>query len=359
MAKWGEGDPRWIVEERADAKNVNNWHWIEKKATQWSIDKIKSLLTGFIIDTDKCKKSVIAYDSDYIEITIVNKCEGEAAANNRKAKLIIFYEWTIEMEWKGHKKSGESPLKVCGTVAVNNLSEEYSPEEWDFDVSCQSTKPDADEIKEFLRTEGANHLRKQLEIYVTDLKHEYGKDLILPTKDKPDPPSLVLNQTSNNKTLVDPPRSSGISSTKVHAVAGDVDIHDTVQISLQEDFLCTPEDLYKVFVTEELTKLFTRGNAIVQSTPGGKYAIFGGNVSGSFIDLEPNKAISMSWRKDNWPENHYSIVRLDLEQTETGTRLKLTQTNVPASDEEGTQSGWQTHYFMPIQQTFGFGGKIF
>lgn len=28
MAKWGEGDPRWIVEERADATNVNNWHWL-------------------------------------------------------------------------------------------------------------------------------------------------------------------------------------------------------------------------------------------------------------------------------------------------------------------------------------------
>lgn len=27
MAKWGEGDPRWIVEQRADATNVNNWHW--------------------------------------------------------------------------------------------------------------------------------------------------------------------------------------------------------------------------------------------------------------------------------------------------------------------------------------------
>lgn len=27
MAKWGEGDPRWIVEERPDAANVNNWHW--------------------------------------------------------------------------------------------------------------------------------------------------------------------------------------------------------------------------------------------------------------------------------------------------------------------------------------------
>lgn len=27
MAKWGAGDPRWIVEERPDATNVNNWHW--------------------------------------------------------------------------------------------------------------------------------------------------------------------------------------------------------------------------------------------------------------------------------------------------------------------------------------------
>lgn len=33
MAKWGEGDPRWIVEERPDAKNVNNWHWYASMVT--------------------------------------------------------------------------------------------------------------------------------------------------------------------------------------------------------------------------------------------------------------------------------------------------------------------------------------
>jgi len=27
MAKVGETDPRWIVAERADGTNVNNWHW--------------------------------------------------------------------------------------------------------------------------------------------------------------------------------------------------------------------------------------------------------------------------------------------------------------------------------------------
>ena len=41
MAKWGEGDPRWIVEERPDATNVNNWHWSEKNADSWSQQKLK------------------------------------------------------------------------------------------------------------------------------------------------------------------------------------------------------------------------------------------------------------------------------------------------------------------------------
>ena len=33
MALWGKGDARWIVEEREDAKNVNNWHWSEVDAS--------------------------------------------------------------------------------------------------------------------------------------------------------------------------------------------------------------------------------------------------------------------------------------------------------------------------------------
>ena len=101
MAKWGEGDPRWIVEERADAKNVNNWHWIEKNAKQWSIDKIKSLFTGFTIDTGKCKTYRRTYSVDFIEIEKVTKCDGDAYANNRKGKVIIIYDLEIEFDWKG------------------------------------------------------------------------------------------------------------------------------------------------------------------------------------------------------------------------------------------------------------------
>ena len=49
MAKWGEGDPRWIVEERPDATNVNNWHWTEKNADQWSKAKLRVSFIHFLL----------------------------------------------------------------------------------------------------------------------------------------------------------------------------------------------------------------------------------------------------------------------------------------------------------------------
>lgn len=38
---------------------------------------------------------------DFCKIKDVSKIEGEATANNRKAKLIFFYEWVINGEWEG------------------------------------------------------------------------------------------------------------------------------------------------------------------------------------------------------------------------------------------------------------------
>ena len=39
-----------------------------------------------------------------VECTVkeLKKIEGEASANNRKGKLIFFYEWEITGEWKGN-----------------------------------------------------------------------------------------------------------------------------------------------------------------------------------------------------------------------------------------------------------------
>lgn len=46
MAKWGEGDERWIVDERLDGKNVGSWHWEDISKIKWSKERLTELLTG-------------------------------------------------------------------------------------------------------------------------------------------------------------------------------------------------------------------------------------------------------------------------------------------------------------------------
>ena len=128
MAKWGEGDPRWIVEERPDATNVNNWHWTEKNADAWSKKKLESLLVNCIIEDPKVGNVVLEE---------IEKCEGEARANNRKAKLIFFYEWELTLKWKGHVNGKENEIE--GKVEIPNLSEEHEDMN-DVDVDIQVIK---------------------------------------------------------------------------------------------------------------------------------------------------------------------------------------------------------------------------
>lgn len=63
----------------SSATNPNNWHWKEKNATQWSKDKLKELLVGLKVENEEYS----------CEIKELKKCQGEASANNRKAKLVF------------------------------------------------------------------------------------------------------------------------------------------------------------------------------------------------------------------------------------------------------------------------------
>ena len=114
----------------------------------------------------------------------VEKCEGEARANNRKGKLIFFYEWEIRLKWKGHV-NGKAEPEVKGTIDIPNLSEEHDDmNDVDIDVGLTTKGPEATVLKEMLRVGGgATIIREKLRQYVDSLKSEYGAGLILPAKD--------------------------------------------------------------------------------------------------------------------------------------------------------------------------------
>lgn len=60
----------------------------------------------------------------------MSKCDGEATANNRKGKLIFFYEWIIILDWVATLDDLDA-AEVKGTIEIPNLSEENESHEVD------------------------------------------------------------------------------------------------------------------------------------------------------------------------------------------------------------------------------------
>ena len=48
-------------------------------------------------------------ESELVHLTIesVESCEGEARVNNRKGKVIVFFEWNIVLAFRGQQKDLE------------------------------------------------------------------------------------------------------------------------------------------------------------------------------------------------------------------------------------------------------------
>ncbi|XP_050689092.1 activator of 90 kDa heat shock protein ATPase homolog 1-like [Eriocheir sinensis] len=346
MAKWGEGDPRWIVEERPDATNVNNWHWSEKNASGWSKAKLKSLFEGLQLE-----------DPNLCTVTIkeMTKCEGEATASNRKGKLIFFYEWVLTMDWSACLLA-DPKRDVKGTLEIPNLSEENDPHEIDVTVVVTAGGSGGDAAKEFIRKKGIVTIQSKIKEYIDTLKQEYATDLIKPTKGQ-----AVTKQT---KTIVTSTTPTSNTPPTVNSTANEVEKMDlgvkirTSQLTLNQTFKCTADELYRALTQREMVAAFTRGDVKLEVEKGGKFEFFGGNISGEFEELVPNKRIVQKWRFKSWPSGHYSKVTLEIDQKDDCTEIQLTQTSVPASELEKTREGWRNYYWESIKRTFGFGAIL-
>jgi len=354
MAKWGEGDPRWIVEERPDATNVNNWHWTEKNADAWSKSKIKELFGNLIIEDAKVGNVVIED---------VEKVEGEARANNRKGKLIFFYEWDISLKWKGHANGKET--EVTGKIDIPNLSEEHEDmEDVDVEVSLTSKGPEADLLKEMLRKgPGAKKIRETLEAYVTALKTEYSTGLILPKKGENGTSSIsripsVAEGKERGGNLHTATKDAEHQMGKVDIGGCRIEVDD---IRLEETMKCTGQELFNALTQREMIQIFTGGTAVMsdQAEKGGNFQFLGGNITGKFIEVVPFTKIVQEWRLKSWPAGHHSQVEITIQQTKEDTKITIVQKQVPVKEVENTRMGWHRYYFDALKRSFGFGAMLF
>lgn len=335
MAKWGEGDPRWIVEERPDARNVNNWHWTEKDVSEWSVNKLKSLLINLRIDTDSIQCC----------ITQVETHEGEAFIHNRKGKLIFFFDWRLVLNWEARTTFDDECGQCKGKIYILNFSEEYEVSDLILEVSISKSTTYDDIIRDLISSSGKEIIQQGLSIYVSDLKNEHFSSLILPKKE-----DISLSREIKSNLPIYPVKDCVLSSgNKTKTV-------NTVDITMNVTFFCTKENLYRCLTDTQLVKAFTQGGVDkMEAEANGSFELFGGNVCGRFIDLIPNTRIVQTWRFQGSPKGHFSEVSINFLEKDDSTEANLLQKYVPEDFSDSTKENWYKYYWDPIKRTFGYG----
>ncbi|KAJ1348692.1 hypothetical protein KIN20_004046 [Parelaphostrongylus tenuis] len=342
MAKWGEGDPRWIVEERADATNVNNWHWAEKNATPWSKARLTDLLETITIEEGPIM----------VKMESIKTLEGEATANNRKAKLIFLYEWEIKIVFIA-RVSG-SDVEYKGTLEIPNLSDENDASEIDVNISLDTKGPHEAKIRDLLSKGGTEKIRAALGTYIRELKEEFSKGLILPT-DKIKPQVVTKERT----TVIDKKSFQNMVITNnTNDTHRREEKFDVKSVEVSESFKVPPDRLFEVLSEPALVRAWANGNVDWNFKEGGKFVLFGGTVTGAFDKIKLNEEIVMSWRLKGYPNDHHAKITFTLKDESDSTSLNVKAEGVPAHMAEETRNGLTRYYLASIARTFGFSARM-
>lgn len=367
MAKYGEGDKRWIVAERSDGTNVHNWHWAERDCLDWSRSLLSSLLSDLPV--------LQGEGGIFIRTKTLDKLEGEAYVNVRKGKVIPGYELSISLSFEAEARSESSGdgaddggaveplLRVTGSVEVPYLADENAGDDPELKVVI-SDKDDAisRRIKDAFICKGKPLILGKIREYVQAMsKGGPAKDELEVRKASAgsEKPQLVV-EASGKAAGGDPP-NHGTSDLTGKKQKKEKEGFKTITMS--ERFRCRARDIFEILMDENRWKGFTQSNARISKEVGGQFSLFDGSITGEIVDLQEGRLIVQKWRFSSWADGIHSMVRLEFDEPELGfTVVKLTQNGVPEEDRfgnstviENTERGWRELIFHKIRALFGFG----
>ncbi|KAF8019820.1 hypothetical protein BT93_G0495 [Corymbia citriodora subsp. variegata] len=349
MAKYGEGDKRWIVEERPDGTNVHNWHWSETDCLEWS----RNLLTKLLSD-------LTLLDGEgnlFVRTKKVDKVDGEAYVNIRKGKIIPGYEISVVLSWEGEARDsdGKSLLKVDGTVEIPYIADENADEDPEVKVLVKDDGPIGKRLKEAMVSRGKPVILEKVRVYVQSMakggpaREDLETKKVAPKNETTSPAAAAAAAAAAGKKEAEATEKKEEKKKKKK--------EGFKTISMTEKFSCRARDMYEILMDENRWKGFTQSNARISKEVGGEFSIFDGSVTGTNVELQEGKLIVQKWRFGSWPDGIHSTVKLTLDEPEPGlTVIKLTQDRYGnATVVENTERGWRDLIFHKIRAVFGFG----
>ena len=127
----------------------------------------------------------------------------------------------------------------------------------------------------------------------------------------------------------------------------------TYDFKLSCDLPAPPQAVYDAWLDSVAHSAMTGSEAKIGKRVGDRYVAWDGYISGKTLELAPGRRIVQSRRTSEFDsKDPDSIIVVDLEPTQTGTRLTLSHRGVPNGQTSYENGGWQDYYFEPMQEYF-------
>ena len=110
-------------------------------------------------------------------------------------------------------------------------------------------------------------------------------------------------------------------------------------------FSASLKEVYELIIDSKKHSSFSGASAKISREIGGKFTVFGGWATGKNVKIVPNRLIVQTWRAEDWPKCHYSVVTFKFTARGRETKLEFTQSGIPAEKYKDIAEGWKEYYW--------------
>lgn len=414
MALTGQGDPRWIVNDRGDGRNVNNWHWTERDASEWARARVSALLRGAAV------RPTDGGDAPPFECRTVDvdSVSGDCVLYNRKNRVKAVYDLKVKAKWEARPvgatgaagadaDADETPSTAAADVplAKGTYDFELYDDDPDVNVHFDTDTPQAADCKRCMKEEGRAVVANCMRQFLRELRD--GGDTSLGVSGA----TRQLDET-NISAPARGERSSGSDGGARCGGGGDAGASGVEQstraestaraavgsgsgsgrgsspaaerFELTERFDMPRERVFEALTDPHFIRAFTMANAeFSMPADGGAFTMLNGQVHGKNVEVTRPRRIVQRWRMADWePAEHFSTVTMELRVTRSGdgngnagdddsvsdeqrggaegdsgggTKVRLVHESVPADAVERTRAGWHNHIFGRLRLMLNMG----
>lgn len=108
------------------------------------------------------------------------------------------------------------------------------------------------------------------------------------------------------------------------------------------------EKVWEALVDPQVIDDWGGGPAEMDDKVGTEFKLWGGDIWGKNLEIEPNKKLVQDWYGGDWNES--SKMTFILKSEGNKTIVDLFQENVPDSEEKVIADGWKKFYMGPMKE---------